>query len=226
MNQERLKKEEERLKERYAYEEELTGGCTYVFGIDEAGRGPLCGPVCAGCCLLDKSSPVLWLNDSKKLSEKRREEVYTELTDGASVCSTSMVSAKRIDEINILQATFEAMRSAFENCLETSLQKGVIRRESVERGDLLILTDGNRSIPGLMYPQKTVIGGDRLCPSISAASILAKVTRDRLMQEYALLYPEYGFEKNKGYGTAEHMEAIRTHGILPIHRRTFLKGFQ
>ena len=178
----------------------------YVCGIDEVGRGPLAGPVLACAVILPKDSHILYLNDSKKLSPARREELYEVILSEAVAVGTGMVSPQRIDEINILQATYEAMRQAV-NAL--SVQPQVLLNDAV-------------TIPGLSYPQVPIIKGDARSVSIAAASIVAKVTRDRMMVEYDRLMPEYGFASNKGYGTQEHMEALRKYGPSPIHRRTFL----
>ncbi|MBQ1424117.1 MAG: ribonuclease HII [Lachnospiraceae bacterium] len=235
--QAKLDKELARLKSMWDAEHLLADATRFVFGIDEAGRGPLCGPVVAGCCILPPDAGILWLNDSKKLSESRREELYEEITRTAIAWGVGITSPERIDEINILQATFEAMRQAFANCTEYYHSKHIDRLKAQgeelsmdvlddipSASDTLILVDGNRMIPGLELRQRAVIGGDAKCPSISAASILAKVTRDRMMIAYDREYPEYGFAQHKGYGTKQHMDAIRSLGILPIHRRSFLKN--
>ncbi|MBR5437467.1 MAG: ribonuclease HII [Clostridia bacterium] len=187
--------------------EALAEGYTVVCGVDEAGRGPLCGPVCAAAVVLPVDCEIEGINDSKKLSEKKREQLYDIITEKALAYSIQMVDAATIDEINILQATFLAMRTAVENL-------------SVKPD--LALIDGNGK-PGLAIAEKTVIKGDAKSVSIAAASILAKVTRDRYMLEADRKYPEYFFAKHKGYGTKLHYEAIAEHGICPEHRRTFLK---
>lgn len=220
--EERIASEKERLAAMYAFQEEVSGNASFVFGIDEAGRGPLCGPVVAGCCLLDPDMEILWLNDSKKLSEKKREELFTEITEKCFAYGIGIVGPERIDEINILNATYEAMNDAFLMCrkkLETAGTPYSLMKEMS-----IVLVDGNKTVPQLGEKQICVIGGDAKCPSISAASILAKVSRDRMMAEYDILYPGYGFAGHKGYGTKEHYEAIRNLGILPIHRRSFLKN--
>ncbi len=235
--QQKLEKELERLRGMWDTERSIGNGIRFVFGIDEAGRGPLCGPVVAGCCILPEGEQILYLNDSKKLSESRREALYDEITTRAIAWGVGEIGPERIDEINILQATFEAMKLAFENCMECFHERHIERLKDAgeelsmnvlddipSAADTLVLVDGNRMIPGLELKQRTVIGGDAQCPSISAASILAKVTRDRMLIEYDRMYPEYGFAKHKGYGTKQHMDAIRTYGILPIHRRSFLKN--
>lgn len=177
-------------------------------GVDEAGRGPLAGPVTAAAVVLPEDAVIDGLNDSKKLSEKRREELFDVIRDNALAYAVYSVDEKRIDEINILQATFEAMRGAV-GALDVIPD--------------LVLVDGNRS-PGLELPCETVVKGDSKSMSIAAASILAKVTRDRYMRRMAEIYPGYGFEKHKGYGTKAHYEAIERLGICDIHRRTFLKN--
>jgi len=234
----KLQKERERLAGMWQAQKELTGTSRFVFGIDEAGRGPLCGPVVAGCCILPGDAEILYLNDSKKLSEAKREALYEEIVRTASAFGIGIVGPERIDEINILQATFEAMRAAFEECISLYHNRHIedlkLRGESLSMnvlddipsaGDSLVLVDGDKMVPGLEWRQRAVIGGDAKCPSISAASILAKVTRDRILLEYDREYPQYGFAQHKGYGTKQHMEAIREYGLLPIHRRSFLKKY-
>ena len=180
-------------------------GFINVGGIDEAGRGPLAGPVCAACVILDKNNIPEGINDSKKLSEKKREALYDKIMESAIV-SYSLVDAKVIDEINIRQATILAMQNA---------AKGM----KVKPDYLLI--DGNFTI-GLSDNEKFVIGGDAKSLSIGAASIIAKVTRDRLMLKIDEEYPMYNFKKHKGYGTKEHIEAIKKYGPCPYHRASFL----
>ena len=193
-----------------AYEEKL-GDDVLICGIDEAGRGPLAGPVVAGACILPKDCTILRLNDSKKLSEKCREELFLEIQEKATAWSVGIVSPAVIDEINILQATYEAMRQAV---------AGLSGEPEVFLNDAVI-------IPGIEESRQVkIIKGDAKSVSIAAASILAKVTRDHMMIEYDAIYPEYGFAKHKVYGTKAHMDAIRAYGMTPIHRRTFLKGFQ
>ena len=192
----------------YDYEKEaMSKGYNVVCGIDEAGRGPLCGPVCAAAVILPVDCEIEGINDSKKLSEKKREALFDVIKEKAIAYSVSMVDAKTIDEINILQATFLAMRTAVENL-------------SVKADYALI--DGNGK-PGLSIAEETVIKGDAKSVSIAAASILAKVSRDRYMTEADKKYPEYQFAKHKGYGTKLHYEMIAEHGICEEHRRTFLK---
>lgn len=180
-----------------------------VCGIDEAGRGPLCGPVVAAAVILPDEYNILYINDSKKLSETKREEVYKEIDKYAVAYGVGIVSPERIDEINILQATYEAMRTA-------------IHKLSVTPDTLL---NDAVTIPMVDIKQVPIIKGDAKSQSIAAASIVAKVTRDHLMEEYDKLYPEYGFAKHKGYGTAAHIKAIKEYGPCPIHRRTFIKNF-
>ena len=204
---ERLEKELARLEAMKEFEREYDG-CSLICGVDEAGRGPLAGPVAAGAVILPKDCTILYLNDSKKLSEKRREELFLEIREKAVSYSVGIVGPERIDEINILQATYEAMRQAVSGL-------GVVPD--------LLLNDAV-TIPDLAIPQVPIIKGDAKSVSIAAASILAKVTRDHLMEEYDRQFPQYGFAKHKGYGTAAHVAAIREFGPCPIHRRSFLKN--
>ena len=193
----------------YQYETTLRSeGYSLICGIDEAGRGPLAGPVCAAACVLPAGLVIESLNDSKKLSEKKREALYGEITQKALAWAVCLADEKTIDEINILQATFRAMRGAVERLSLTPE---------------LCLVDGNRD-PGLGLPTRTVVKGDASCASVAAASILAKVTRDRLMVQYDAQYPGYGFAVHKGYGTKAHYAAIDALGLCPIHRRSFLKN--
>ena len=204
---ERLEKELARLEAMKEFEREYDG-CSLICGVDEAGRGPLAGPVTAGAVILPKDCTILYLNDSKKLSEKRREELFLEIREKAVSYSVGIVGPERIDEINILQATYEAMRQAVSGL-------GVVPD--------LLLNDAV-TIPELAIPQVPIIKGDAKSVSIAAASILAKVTRDHLMEEYDRQFPQYGFAKHKGYGTAAHVAVIREFGPCPIHRRSFLKN--
>ena len=184
-------------------------GLHLICGVDEAGRGPLAGPVCAAAVILPEHLQIPGLNDSKKLTDKKRRELFPVIQEQAIAYGIGLASEQEIDEINILQATFLAMRRALEQL--------TVRPE-------IALIDGNRETDfGL--PVKTVVKGDSLSANIAAASILAKVTRDNLMMELAQQYPEYGFEIHKGYGTKAHYEALRTYGPCPIHRKTFLKKF-
>lgn len=219
--QEREQKELERLQGMVLYERDLKGAHSFVFGIDEAGRGPLCGPVVTACVVLPENETILWLNDSKKLSEKKREELFPEIMEKALAYGIGMSSPERIDQINILNATLEAMKDAYHLC--AAMLEERIGAEA--HGSHLILVDGNKRIPGISEEQKTVVSGDAKCPSISAASILAKVTRDHLLEEYDKEWPEFGFSRHKGYGTKEHIEALKKYGPLPIHRTSFIGKF-
>ena len=173
------------------------------------GRGPLAGPVVAGAVILPKECEILYINDSKKLSAAKRDELYDEIMDKAVAVGLGMASPARIDEINILQAPYEAMRKAISK-LKVTPQ--------------LLLNDAV-TIPGVTIPQVPIIKGDAKSVSIAAASIVAKVTRDRMMVKYDELYPEYHFAENKGYGSAAHIEALKKYGPTPIHRRTFIQNF-
>ena len=184
-------------------------GFATVCGVDEAGRGPLAGPVCAAAVILPQDLMIEGLNDSKKLTEKRREALYEIITREAVAYGIAFADEREIDEINILQATFLAMRRAFEKLTVTP--------------DIALI-DGNRA-PWLSCREHTIVHGDALSASIAAASILAKVTRDRLMEEYDAQYPQYGFAVHKGYGTQRHYAALREFGACPIHRQTFLRKF-
>ena len=203
---EKLEKELARLSAMEEYEREYRD-CQLICGVDEAGRGPLAGPVAAGAVILPKDCRILYLNDSKKLSEKRREELFLEIQEKAVAFCVGIVGPERIDEINILQATYEAMRQAIEGL-------GV-------KPDLLL--NDAVTIPDVDIFQVPIIKGDAKSVSIAAASILANVTRDHMMMEYDRLFPQYGFGKHKGYGTAAHVAAIKEFGPCPIHRRSFLK---
>ena len=185
----------------------LTEKPQYICGVDEAGRGPLCGPVAAAAVIMPEGLIIDGVDDSKKLSEKKREELYDIIVKNAIAYSVVFEDEKTIDEINILNATMLAMEKAI-NSLNPKADFALI--------------DGNRS-KGITVPNKTVVKGDSLSHSIACASILAKVTRDRLLIEYDEKYPLYGFKAHKGYGTKAHCEAIEKYGILPIHRKSFLK---
>lgn len=204
--EEKLEIERNRLKQMRVYEDQYKD-LPYLCGIDEAGRGPLAGPVVAAAVILPKSCEILYLNDSKKLSEKKREELYEQIQKQAVAVGVGMVFSELIDEINILQATYKAMREAIENLT-------VIPS--------LLLNDAVK-IPEVLIEQVPIIKGDAKSVSIAAASVVAKVTRDRLMICYGEQYPEYGFAKHKGYGTKQHQEAIKQFGVSPIHRISFLK---
>ena len=180
-----------------------------VCGVDEAGRGPLAGPVVAGAVILPPDCKILYINDSKKLSAKKREELFPIIMEQAVAVGVGMASPQRIDEINILQATYEAMREAIQNL---GITPDILLNDAV-------------TIPGIEIRQEPIIKGDAKSISIGAASIIAKVTRDRLMQEYDAILPEYGFASHKGYGTAAHIAALKEHGPSPIHRRSFIKNY-
>ena len=204
-------KEELRLEE-MRKEERAVLECSPIAGVDEAGRGPLAGPVVAACAVIPLDYPFYYLNDSKKMSEKRREALFEELQKEAIAFGIGIVSPERIDEINILQATYEAMREAL--------------KDMEKRFSLIpkILLNDAVTIPGISIPQKPIVHGDAKSLSIAAASVLAKVTRDHIMLKYDEQYPKYGFKQHKGYGTKVHREAILTYGPCPIHRRSFLKN--
>ena len=205
---EALEKEMLRMDEMLRYERKY-GHVGYLCGIDEAGRGPLAGPVVAGAVILPPEKKILYLNDSKKLSPAKREELYDVIMKEALAVGVGIAGPARIDEINILQATYEAMRQA--------LGKLSVKPQ-------LLLNDAV-TIPGVDTPQVPIIKGDAKSASIAAASIIAKVTRDRLMQDYDKALPEYGFASNKGYGSAEHIAALKKYGPSPIHRRSFITHF-
>lgn len=196
------------MSELWSIENELyDSGITVLCGVDEAGRGPLAGPVCAATCILPRGIEIKGLNDSKKLSEKKREELFDVITASARSYGIAFATVEEIEEHNILGATFIAMNRA------------IAQLEPVPE---LALIDGNRSA-GILIPARCVIKGDSLCADIAAASILAKVTRDRYMLQMAEEYPQYRFEQHKGYGTKLHYEALREFGPSPIHRMSFLK---
>ncbi|MBE6023641.1 MAG: ribonuclease HII [Cellulosilyticum sp.] len=180
-----------------------------VVGVDEVGRGPLAGPVVAAAVILPANAHLLGLKDSKQLSDAKKEVLYNEIKKQALAIGIGIVDAERIDEINILQATFEAMRQAL----------GQIQKEYQ-----CILVDGNKEIPSVECKQEAIIGGDNKSASIAAASVIAKVTRDHMMEEYAKLYPGYDWESNKGYGSQKHYDGIRQQGVTPLHRKSFLKN--
>lgn len=203
-----LEKEKQRIEKLRFYEEQYRE-YEYICGVDEVGRGPLAGPVVAGAVILPRDCRILYVNDSKKLSEKKREELYDVIMDSAVACAVGYATPERIDEINILQATYEAMREAVGNLNP--------------RPDIL-LNDAVK-IPGIPIPQVPIIKGDAKSITIGAASIIAKVTRDRLMREYDKVFPKFDFAGNKGYGSAAHIEALQKYGPTPIHRRTFIKNY-
>ena len=201
----KLEEERKRIWKLQEYERKY-GQYTYICGIDEVGRVPLAGPVDAGAEILPKDCDILYINDSKKLTAAKREELYDEIMEKAVAAGIGMVSPQRSDEINILQATYEAMREAI---------------SKLEPAPDILLNDAV-TIPEVTIPQVPIIKGDAKSISIGAASIIAKVTRDRLMVEYDQILPEYGFASNKGYGSAEHIAALKKYGPSPIHRRSFI----
>lgn len=204
-------KEVERLNKLKEFENKLyKEGIKYIAGIDEAGRGPLAGPVVIGCVIMPQDSFIEYVNDSKKVSETKREMLYEKITNEAIAWSTGIVWQDEIDEINILNATKKALTMAIDN-LKVEPDK--------------IVVDALDKIETRGIPYISVIKGDAKIYSISAASIIAKVTRDRIMREYDEIYPEYGFSGHKGYGTAKHIQAIKEYGICPLHRKSFVKNF-
>ena len=203
-----LELEMERIEQLKVYEKKYDD-CGYICGIDEVGRGPLAGPVVAGAVILPKDCKILYINDSKKLSAKKREELYDVIMEQAVAVGIGMASPQRIDEINILQATYEAMREAIQ---KLSVKPDILLNDAV-------------TIPQVDIRQVPIIKGDAKSISIGAASIVAKVTRDRLMEEYAKVLPEYDFASNKGYGSAAHIAALKQYGPSPIHRSSFIKNF-
>lgn len=200
-------KYEDMLEFEHKYREQ---GFMYPAGIDEAGRGPLAGPVVAAACILDPDNPILGLDDSKKLSEKKREKLFDEIREKALAFSVQRVEADVIDEINILEATKQCMRNCVAELLAGDVKPDILLIDAVK-------------LEGTGLEVVPIIKGDARSNSIAAASILAKVTRDRIMVEYDSQYPGYGFASHKGYGTAAHYAGIREHGMCPIHRRSFLK---
>ena len=206
---EKLRLERARTEKLKEYEHRYGGQYHRICGIDEVGRGPLAGPVVAAAVILPEDCDILYINDSKKLSAAKREELYDVIMDKAVAVGIGMASPERIDEINILQATYEAMRQA--------IGKLVTPQD-------LLLNDAV-TIPGVNIRQVPIIKGDAKSISIGTASIIAKVTRDRLMEEYDPILPEYGFAKNKGYGTPEHIAALKKYGPSPIHRNSFIGNF-
>ncbi len=181
----------------------------HICGIDEAGRGPLAGPVVAGAVILPKDKEILYLNDSKQLSARKREELYAVIMEQAVAASVGIVSPETIDDINILQATYQAMRIAIDNL---SVKPDMLMNDAV-------------IIPEVHTKQIAIVKGDAKSVSIAAASIIAKVTRDRMMVEYDKIYPQYHFSSNKGYGSQEHIEALKEFGPCPIHRKSFIGHF-
>ncbi len=206
MNKNELERLDNMLKlENEAYDK----GYKYICGVDEAGRGPLCGPVVAAAVILHKDAHIEGVNDSKKLTEKKREKLFDDIMQNAVAVGIGMSDVDVIEKINILGATKEAMKEAITNLSVTPDY---------------VLIDGNQDI-NIEIDRKTVISGDALSESIAAASIIAKVTRDRMLKQYDEEYPEYGFAKHKGYGTKQHIEAIKEHGLTPIHRPSFCTKF-
>ena len=201
-------KEIQRLYEMTSFERKYSD-VDYICGIDEAGRGPYAGPVVAAAVILPKDCQIMYLNDSKQLSEKVRESLYDEIMEKAVSVGVGIVGPDIIDEINILQADYEAMKQALS---QLSVEPGVLLNDAV-------------TIPGISFPQENIKHGDAKSISIAAASVIAKVTRDRLMLMYDTIYPQYGFAGNKGYGTRDHEQAIREYGLCPIHRRSFTHKF-
>lgn len=205
-------KEEERLNLLKLYERKLyNNGTRYICGIDEAGRGPLAGPVVVASVILPQDSMIEGINDSKKVSEKKRQKIYEQIIQEAISCTVGIVDNNRIDDINILNATKEA--------LHLSIKKLKVKPD-------IILVDALEGINTEGIPYTSIIKGDAKVYSIAAASIIAKVTRDNMMYEWDKKYPQYGFASHKGYGTAKHIEAIKSNGICEIHRKTFVKNFQ
>ncbi len=205
-------KQHEALKDEWAMRmafDEVFDQHEVLVGVDEVGRGPLAGPVVAAAVILPEGAELLGLKDSKKLNEAQKEALFVKIKEQALAIGIGIVDADRIDEINILQATFEAMRQAL---------------EQIEIEYKTILVDGNKEIPRVNISQQAIIGGDNKSASIAAASVIAKVTRDRMMEEYAALYPGYDWESNKGYGSQKHYEGINKQGITPLHRKSFLKN--
>ena len=206
--EEKIEAEKKRMEDMYIYERKYWD-FQYICGIDEVGRGPLAGPVVAGAVILPKDCDILYLNDSKKLSEKMRESLYDEIMEKAVATGIGIVGPNVIDEINILQATYEAMRIAIGNL---KVKPDLLLNDAVK-------------IPEVDIRQVPIIKGDAKSASIAAASIIAKVTRDRLMDQYDEVLPGYGFASNKGYGSSEHIRAIQELGATPIHRQSFIKNF-
>lgn len=220
--EERIKKQSEKLEAMKSYEKELFNqGCHYIAGVDEVGRGALAGPVVAACVILPEDFDVLGVDDSKKLSPRKREELYDIIKDKAVAWRIASIDNCKIDEINILEASKEAMREA----VKATDKK--LRDEKADKKDGIdcVLVDA-LFIDGIGdVKQIPIVKGDSKSISIAAASIVAKVTRDRMMEDYAKVYPDYAFEKNKGYGTKTHYEGLKRVGASPLHRRSFLKNF-
>ena len=189
-------------------------GYNLICGVDEAGRGPLAGPVAIGAVVMKPESKLEWVNDSKKVTEKRREILYDRIIEDSLAWSVQLISQQEIDEMNILEATKKGLTLAIQDIINQLHKKPDI-----------VIVDALREINTLGIEYQSIIRGDATCYSIACASIIAKVTRDRIMRELDLKYPEYGFAKHKGYGTASHIEAIKKYGLSDIHRRTFTKNF-
>ena len=192
-----------------------------IAGIDEAGRGPLAGPVVVACCIMPRDSMIEGVNDSKKVSEKKREILYDKIIQEALGYGISIISQSEIDEINILQATKKGLTQSIKNLEENLKQKVELK---IEKPDV-ILVDALNKIDTDGIPYKSIIHGDAISYSIACSSIIAKVTRDRIMRQWDEVYPQYGFSKHKGYGTAAHIKAIQEYGLCPLHRRSFTKNF-
>lgn len=208
-------KEIERLTNLKRYEENLYNeGLKYICGIDEAGRGPLAGPVVVGAVVMPRDSMLEFMNDSKKVTEKRRELLYEEIINTSLAYGIGIISQEEIDKINILNATKKGLHEALGQVIEKLKQKPDI-----------IIVDALREIDTFGITYESIIKGDATCYSISAASILAKVTRDRIMAEWDKIYPQYGFAMHKGYGTAKHIQAIKEYGPCPLHRKSFITHF-
>lgn len=204
-------KEQERLEKLKEIEKDLyVKGFAKICGIDEAGRGPLAGPVVVAAVIMPEDSFIEGINDSKKVSEKKREKLYDEIIQNAVACGVGIIDEKEIDNINILNATKKGLTTAL--------------KQLSEKPDI-ILVDALTGIDTLGIPYQSIIKGDAKSYSIASASIIAKVTRDRIMRQWDEVYPEYGFQKHKGYGTKAHIEVIKNNGICPIHRKTFVKNF-
>lgn len=213
-------KEFERLKTIKEIEENLYNeGITSIAGIDEAGRGPLAGPVVVASVIMPKESMIEGVNDSKKVSEKKREKLYEEIINECIAYGVGIINQEEIDKINILNATKEGLTKAIKE-MENNLKE---KNQKIEKPEI-ILVDALTKIDTDHIPYRSIIKGDSKSYSIAAASIIAKVTRDRIMRQWDEVYPMYGFAKHKGYGTAAHMEAIREYGLCPLHRRSFVKN--
>ena len=216
-------KELERLQQLKKVEEELyiQKGLKTIAGIDEAGRGPLAGPVVVACCMMPRNSMIEGVNDSKKIAEKKREKLYELITNEAVSYGVGMIGQTEIDEINILNATKKGLTKAIQEMEEKLRQKPEL---GITKPDA-ILVDALTKIDTDGIPYQSIVHGDAISYSIACASIIAKVTRDRIMRQWDEIYPQYGFAKHKGYGTATHIQAIKEYGLCPLHRRSFTKKF-